>query len=737
MSNKEILEKLQLKKIYKKMEEYKIPPLIISKGKNKGKIHTNKKRTVKYCVEYCKQNNIQLFTNKQDFKHEYGEDARTNGLHYEEIISLCIKSISQITKFCGDITVNTNPNHIVNIWKCFIQLTECCGDIKLNMNEHTMRNMMVSIIQLTKFIGNITSDTEIKLLSNKKVESIYERKTTSKTDLIITNNGIDYPISVKMTNQGTQLHVSPFDNMKLYCEKNDIHMSHNVETVFKKFLGITKPTEEELKQLNMNRNERQQNKDRFWINELKYHDQLCIDLFIHKNKEKLIKFCVVDGLCLNDIHKPKLFILNKKSYTDTKIIDFNVCSYAELYKMISIGKSGITKNGNLELSKHIGVQRKGSGKTDTAKNNIQFKDRGLKYCIKSNCKYKGLSLFACSGISEYYLKDSKKLQIVLANELIESRAQIYRHFYPESKMITGDITKLYNNILYEAKELGIDFIIATPPCQSFSNAGKKDINDHRTPLFKYVINMIRDLKPKYVIIENVPSFMTSIYSTDTKETIGSVFNSELSNYNIKTRILNTMYYNTPQARRRSITLISRNDVKEWKYPTPCENIITVRDTIGHLPSLKNNEKSDIHKWHFCRNHKDTHILWMSHTPTGKTARENKIHYPKKDGRPIKGYATTYKRMEWDKPAPTITMSSGSISSQNNVHPGNAYIENGITKWDNPRTLSVYEIMLLTGLDDNWNPPTNDEKLMRDIIGESVPPKLTKALIDTLPLHTEV
>ena len=71
-----------------------------------------------------------------------------------------------------------------------------------------------------------------------------------------------------------------------------------------------------------------------------------------------------------------------------------------------------------------------------------------------------------------------------------------------------------------------------------------------------------------------------------------------------------------------------------------------------------------------KKHNERHKLWMTHTPTGKTSFLNKVYYPKKEsGERIKGFATTYKRIEWDKPAPTITMANGSISSQNNVHPG--------------------------------------------------------------------
>jgi hypothetical protein len=255
MSNEQTLNVLKLKQIYKKMEEHKIPPLLISKGKNKGKLHTNKKKTISYCLEYCEKNNIILYENTQEeLKSEYGECARINGLNYEKMIAICIRSISQFTRFCGDIKTNTDPNSIVDIWRCFNQLTECYTGTDLDIDEYKIKDVIVSIIQLTKYIGNITSDTKVELLSNKKVESIYNKKTTSKADIIITNNDIDYPISVKMSNKGTQLHVSPFENMKMYCKKNNIYMEPNVEKVFNRFLGITKPTEDELKRLNMTRN---------------------------------------------------------------------------------------------------------------------------------------------------------------------------------------------------------------------------------------------------------------------------------------------------------------------------------------------------------------------------------------------------------------------------------------------------------------------------------------------------
>ena len=345
---------------------------------------------------------------------------------------------------------------------------------------------------------------------------------------------------------------------------------------------------------------------------------------------------------------------------------------------------------------------------------------------------KGLSLFSCAGIAEYYLKDTN-LDIILANELLQERCDIYKHFYPETEMIQGDINDKFNEIISKSLEKEIDFIIATPPCQSFSNAGKKNINDKRTPLFLILIEVIKKIKPKYILIENVPSFMKSKYEVNNNETIKQKFEKELGDlYNFNIKILNAKDYEVPQSRKRSISLLSLKTEKEWKHPTKIETVITVRDIIGKLPSLKSGEKSDVHKWHKAKIHNENHIKWMSYTPTGMTAFKNPIHYPKKDGRKIKGYDTTYKRMEWDSPAPTITMLSGSVSSQNNVHPGNKYEKDGEILYDNARTLTVYEIMLLTGLDKKWDPPTTNEKLIRDIIGEAVPPKFIYHLIKNIP-----
>jgi len=343
--------------------------------------------------------------------------------------------------------------------------------------------------------------------------------------------------------------------------------------------------------------------------------------------------------------------------------------------------------------------------------------------------YKGVSLFANVGIAETYLHDSN-VDIVVANELLDERAKFYREMYPSSNMITGDITnpEVYNKVLENAKKENCDFLIATPPCQGFSMAGKMEEDDIRNSLIKYVIKMIQDLKPKNILIENVPGMLKSyILHNGEKIKMLDYIEQELDGYIINTKVVNTADYGTPQNRKRAIFLIS--NIKKWEFPDK-EKIITVKEAISHLPTLEAGETSEI-PYHNAKKHNDNHILWMKHTPTNKSAFENEIHFPKKDGRRIKGFMSTYKRLDWDKPAHTITMANGSVSSQNNVHPGRS-LGNGL--YSDARVLTLKEIFILTGLPENWTPPTwAKENLIRQVIGEGVPPKLIERLLKNIPI----
>jgi DNA (cytosine-5)-methyltransferase 1 len=125
-------------------------------------------------------------------------------------------------------------------------------------------------------------------------------------------------------------------------------------------------------------------------------------------------------------------------------------------------------------------------------------------------------------------------------------------------------------------------------------------------------------------------------------------------------------------------------------------------------------------------HELRHITVMENTPTGQSAHKNDYHYPRRiDGIRIRGYSSTYKRIAWDKPAPTITMSSGTITSQNNVHPGRK-LENG--KYSDPRVLTLREIFILFTLPPDWDfPEWASDNFVRQVVGEGIPPLFIKEI----------
>lgn len=349
-----------------------------------------------------------------------------------------------------------------------------------------------------------------------------------------------------------------------------------------------------------------------------------------------------------------------------------------------------------------------------------------------NRRLKGISLFSGAGIGETFFKEVG-IDILVANELVKQRAELYKSISPNTNVICGDITKteIYNKIISSSPK-PLDFLLASPPCQGMSIAGKnrnqKSMqSDSRNYLITYVFNMIKDLSPTYVLIENVPSLLKfKINHNNKMMNVLEILKTEFENqYNIESNVLDSSDYGVPQVRNRAI--IKMNKIGTiWNWPKKESKKITVEEAIGFLPALEAGQHSII-KWHFARNHTKENILWMKHTPTGKTAFDNPIYYPQKsNGDKIKGYNSCYRRIRWDTPAPTITMRNDCIASQRNVHPGRPLPDG---TYSDARVLTPLELMILDSLPINWNIPDNTpELLIRQCIGESIPPLMLKKIV---------
>ncbi len=346
-------------------------------------------------------------------------------------------------------------------------------------------------------------------------------------------------------------------------------------------------------------------------------------------------------------------------------------------------------------------------------------------------KLTGISMFSSAGLAETYLKQLN-IDIVLANELIQERANYYCHFYPKVDMVVGDIMleEIFNTYINKAEKINPKFLLATPPCQGMSSLGKKDyVADERNYLIFAVLKVIDRLDLDVIIIENVPKFFKLFFPFEGKwQGIVEILKKKYSEkYIIDPIVVNAKDYGVPQSRPRAIIKMYK---PSYIWPLPnVEKEITLREAIGHLPSLESGERSNI-KYHYALKHSDMHIEVMSHTPEGQSAFKNPVYYPhKSDGSIISGFHNTYNRMHWDLPCAAVTTNSGMISGHNNVHPGRLKPDG---TYSDARVLTLLELLIVSSLPPDWNLPNNyKESLVRTLIGEAIPPMLLNKVLSTL------
>lgn len=143
----------------------------------------------------------------------------------------------------------------------------------------------------------------------------------------------------------------------------------------------------------------------------------------------------------------------------------------------------------------------------------------------------------------------------------------------------------------------ISLMIGGPSCQGFSRAGRRDKADPRNLLFGEYVRVISEIKPKYIVLENVEGFMDMQFVdyvgiTGIKYPDGSVtpyiLRNELNEIGYETlepRILNAADYGVPQRRNRVIFMGYQKGLAAPKYPKPTvkpENYVTLQEAIGDL-----------------------------------------------------------------------------------------------------------------------------------------------------------
>lgn len=345
-------------------------------------------------------------------------------------------------------------------------------------------------------------------------------------------------------------------------------------------------------------------------------------------------------------------------------------------------------------------------------------------------KLKALSFFSgCMGLDLGL--EQEGIQVLLACESDKAARRTISANRPDMALI-GDIRNYSAAEIREKAGLGlneeIDLIVGGPPCQSFSSAGKrKGLDDDRGNVFLAFIDLISELRPRFVAIENVRGLLSVPLSPDGKK--GGVLRLlterlSQSGYSVSFNLYDSANFGSPQRRERIVIACSR-DGEKLPYLTPTHSMDdryglppwkTLRTALGQPPIEEH------HSIEFPEKRLKYYRLL--------TAGQNWRNLPKEMHKEALGKAyysgggqtSFYRRLSWDKPSPTL-VTHPAMPATDLCHP------------EEYRPLSIEEYKRIQEFPDEWVVEGNLISQYRQV-GNAVPLSLSRAIARMILAHSK-
>jgi len=281
------------------------------------------------------------------------------------------------------------------------------------------------------------------------------------------------------------------------------------------------------------------------------------------------------------------------------------------------------------------------------------------------------------------------------------------------KFLHEDIRKITGAGLM--REIGVkkghlDLLAGCPPCQGFSRMRNKNrgeaVDDPRNDLILEFLRLIKLLKPKSVMMENVPGLAND------KKFKSFVKSLEGLGYKGDFKVLNAAHYGVPQRRYRLIYLAAKSSA-----PSPAPRVPgpekTVRSAIGKLP-IPGTGKDKLHNLPERRSKKVMKLI-MRIPPDGGSRKDLPKTSQLKCHKNFDGYSDVYGRMSWGSVSPTITSGCFNPSKGRFLHP------------EQHRAITMREAALLQGFKKGYKFPTTGNKIaIALMIGNALPPPFVAA-----------
>lgn len=259
--------------------------------------------------------------------------------------------------------------------------------------------------------------------------------------------------------------------------------------------------------------------------------------------------------------------------------------------------------------------------------------------------------------------------------------------------IKSDTTKelFYKTVEQQLAGRKLSIVAGGFPCQGFSMAGNRIIDDPRNSLYLELIEIVQKLQPEFVICENVKGLRSMLNGLVEKKIIDD-FNT--IGYEMSVMTLCAADYYTPQKRERVIFIGNRIGLKNY-HPKPIlqpSEYLTTGESIADLMDMPENKAFN----HVPTKHRPDMAQRMLELPEGQSL--------------YKGYSDAWKKCPWNEASCTIKENHGGV----NIHPRL------------PRVLTAREMARLQSFPDDFifEGPKNKQLVQ---IGNAVPPLLGKAI----------
>lgn len=171
--------------------------------------------------------------------------------------------------------------------------------------------------------------------------------------------------------------------------------------------------------------------------------------------------------------------------------------------------------------------------------------------------------------------------MLLAIDLDDNALATYRANSPDTPIYHGDIADLSVKEccrLADIRPGELDILDGSPPCQGFSLLGTRRFSDPRNQLFVEFVRLLRGLRPKAFVMENVRGMVArdmKLVFADCLEAMKS------AGYKVRVRLLNVKYFHVPQDRERLIFVGVRDDLGiEPSHPMAQSRLQSIRQALG-------------------------------------------------------------------------------------------------------------------------------------------------------------